>query len=284
MQETVFETFKNFLYKNSGLVITPEKTYLLESRLSPVLREHNIPDLAFLARTLSSTPHGRVHNDVIEAMTTNETMFFRDIKPFEKFKDIVMPAILAAKGNNTRIRIWSAACSSGQEPYTLAIQIKENAHLWPGVNFEILATDISDKILDKAKKGHYSQFEVQRGMPTPLLVKHFTQTPDGWQIKDDIKNMVSYKNVNLLDNLKPLGSFDIIFCRNVLIYFDQPTKTDVLAKLHAQIAPHGFLFLGGAETVLGLTTAFKPMPDERGLYIPETPSVQNQSLPQPSAG
>lgn len=269
MQPEIFEIFKNFLYKKSGLVITPEKLYLLESRLSPVMREHNITDLTALSRVLQSAPMGRVHNDVIEAMTTNETMFFRDMKPFEKFKDVVMPAIMAAKGANCRVRIWSAACSSGQEPYTLAIQMKENAAKWPGVNFEIIATDISEQILNKARTGLYSQFEVQRGMPTPLLIKYFTQTPDGWQIKDDIKRMVTYKNVNLLDNLSHMGSFDIIFCRNVLIYFDQPTKSDVLSKLSNLIAPHGFLFLGGAETVLGLTTAFKPMQDERGLYVPQ---------------
>lgn len=268
MDNQTFEIFKNLLYKKSGLLITPDKIYLLESRLSSVMREHNITDLTNLANHLHNHPHGTIHNDVIEAMTTNETMFFRDMKPFDKFRDTIMPNLLQTKGENARIRIWSAACSTGQEPYSLAIAIKEHSAKWPKATFEILATDIADKVLDKARKAHYSQFEVQRGMPAPLLLKYFNQTPNGWQIKDEIKNMVSYKNVNLLDKIDHLGTFDIIFCRNVLIYFDQKTKTDILAKLSTMLHPHGVLFLGGAETVLGLTTDFKPMPEERGVYVP----------------
>jgi len=262
-----FEVFKTMLYQRSGLVITPDKSYLLESRLAPVIKGHGLADMDTLTNKLRGVPDTKLINDIVEAMTTNETMFFRDQKPFDKFRDIVMPAILKAKGPSPTIRIWSAACSSGQEPYTLSIMIKENAHKWPGVKFEILATDLSTEILRKAQDARYSQFEVQRGMPITLLVKYFTQTGEIWTVKDEIRNMVKFQPFNLLDPMEALGTFDIVYCRNVLIYFDQPSKTKILEKIARRLPKHGFLFLGGAETVLGITQAFKPLEGERGLYV-----------------
>ena len=205
-------------------------------------------------------------NEITEAMTTNESFFFRDNRPFDLFKGTVMPQLLQARASRRRIRIWCAAASTGQEPYSLAIILKEMGVKLAGWNIEIIGTDISQQVLDKAKVGLFSQFEVQRGLPIQLLIKYFNQVGDLWQISDDIKKMVTYKNFNLLDPFTLLGSFDVIFCRNVLIYFDQPTKTQVLEKMRKLIPDDGTLFLGAAETVLGITDKFRPVQGQRGLY------------------
>jgi len=205
--------------------------------------------------------------DVIEAMTTNETSFFRDLKPFDQFRDIIIPHLIKTRSATKKVRIWCAAASSGQEPYSLCMLIKENAAKLAGWNFEIIGTDISTDILDIAKKGEYSQFEVQRGLPIQMLMKYFEQKGDRWALKSDIKSMVQYKYFNLLEPMTMLGKFDIIFCRNVLIYFDRDTKAKVLQNMAALMPDDGFVLLGGAETVLGVTDALKPMPNTRGIYI-----------------
>lgn len=284
MKTVDFDVYKNMLYEKSGLVITTDKSYLLESRLASVIKKWNIPDMVALTDKLRGVPDKQLVEDIVDAMTTNETMFFRDQKPFDKFRDLVVPQVIKAKGPNCTIRIWSAACSSGQEPYTLAITMKENAAKWAGVKFEIIATDLSKEILDQAKAGKYSQFEVQRGMPIMMLVKYFTQTGDTWTIKDDIKQMVKFQNFNLLDPMDQFGTFDCIFCRNVLIYFDQQTKGKILDKLVKRLAKHGYLFMGGAETVLGITNSFRPLEGERGVYVPADAPVQASATPTTSAG
>jgi len=268
MKPQDFDVYKNMLYAKSGYVITIDKAYLLESRLAPVIKKHGIANMDLLTMKMRRHPPTALVDDIVDAMTTNETMFFRDQQPFDKFRDVIVPGIIKAKGPNCTIRIWSAACSSGQEPYTLGIMMKENALKWAGVKFEIIATDLSREILDQAKAGKYSQFEVQRGMPIMMLVKYFTQTGETWTIKDDIKNMVQFRQFNLLDPMEQFGTFDVIFCRNVLIYFDQQTKGKILEKMAKRVHKHGYLLMGGAETVLGITQAFKPLEGERGVYIP----------------
>ncbi len=268
MKTIDFDVYKNMLYAKSGYVITTDKAYLLESRLAPVIKKHGIENMDALTMKLRGAPPQALVDDIVDAMTTNETMFFRDQKPFDKFRDLVVPSIIKAKGPNCTIRIWSAACSSGQEPYTLAITMKENAAKWAGVKFEIFATDLSRDILAQAQAAKYSQFEVQRGMPIMMLVKYFNQTGETWTVKDDLKSMVQFRQFNLLDPMEAFGTFDVIFCRNVLIYFDQQTKGKILDKLARRMANHGFLFMGGAETVLGITNSFKPLEGERGVYIP----------------
>ncbi|MGD1878633.1 MAG: CheR family methyltransferase, partial [Kiloniellaceae bacterium] len=219
-----------------------------------------------LIGTLRSKKDEKLMVDVTEAMTTNESFFFRDNRPFDQFKDIVLPHMLEARAARKQIRIWSAACSSGQEPYTLAMILKEEAARLAGWKIEIVATDLSSEILNKAKEGLYSQFEVQRGLPITLLMKYFAQEGEKWRISDDIRRMVTYKPFNLLENPSTLGHFDIVFCRNVLIYFDQQTKGQVLGRI-AQIMPaDGFLYLGGAETVLGISDSFEVVPGQRGVY------------------
>lgn len=262
-----FQFLKDFLHKESGLSIAEDKMYLLESRLNPIIKKMELPDMAGLVGKLRVNDAQAKH-DVIEAMTTNETFFFRDNHPFDRFRDVVLPSLVANKPAGSTIRIWCAACSSGQEPYSLAIILKEQAAKYAGYKFEIIATDLSEDILQIAKTAKYTQFEVQRGMPITLLVKYFNQQGSDWFLNDDIKDMVRFEKFNLLDPMTKYGTLDVIFCRNVLIYFDTTTKGNILAEMHGHCAKHGFLFLGGAETVVGVTDKFKPMPGERGLYVP----------------
>jgi chemotaxis protein methyltransferase CheR len=261
-----FEFIAQLLYQRSGLVITQEKAYLLESRLNPVARKWDLDGFDALIAALRSNKDERLLVDVTEAMTTNESFFFRDNRPFDQFKEIVLPHLLEARAARKQIRIWSAACSSGQEPYTLAMILKEEAAKLAGWKVEIVATDLSTEILNKAKEGLYSQFEVQRGLPITLLMKYFTQEGEKWRIGEEVRNMVSYRPFNLLESPTALGTFDVVFCRNVLIYFDQATKGQVLSRVAQIMPPDGYLYLGGAETVLGISDSFEVVPGQRGIY------------------
>jgi chemotaxis protein methyltransferase CheR len=201
-------------------------------------------------------------------MLTNESFFFRDRIPFEHFRETVMPALLAARSAQRCIRIWCAAASTGQEPYSLAMCLKEFNRSLAGWRVDILATDLSTEVLEKARAGIYSQFEVQRGLPIQLLVKYFTQVGETWQIAPELRAMVQFRKFNLLQDFMQLGMFDVVFCRNVLIYFDQETKIGVFDRLSRSVERDGYLVLGAAETVVGLTDTFKPVADRRGLYVP----------------
>ena len=265
---TDYDYLRNLLKTRSGLMLSADKHYLVESRLLPVVRKASLNDLAWLVLKLKSTNAESLIVEVVEAMTTNETFFFRDRIPFDHFRETIMPALIAARARERRIRIWCAAASTGQEPYTLAICLKEMGRMLAGWHVEIVATDISMEALEKAKSGIYSQFEVQRGLPIMMLVKYFTQVGELWQLTPELRGMVQFKPFNLLSDLARLGTFDVVFCRNVLIYFDQQTKTDVLDRMARVIAPDGFLALGAAETVVGLTESFKPFTDKRGIYAP----------------
>ncbi|HEY9566653.1 MAG TPA: protein-glutamate O-methyltransferase [Thalassobaculum sp.] len=266
MNASDFQMMATMLKEQSGLMITPEKAYLVENRLQPVARRWGFANLDQLVGALRTRPDGKLRKDVVDAMTTNESLFFRDIKPFDLMRDVVLPPLLTARASTKRIRIWSAACSSGQEPYSLAMLFSEMQAKLAGWRIEILATDLSSEIIAKARAGSYSQFEVQRGLPIAMLVKYFKQDGDRWQLADSIRNQVTFREYNLLEHPRSLGQFDVVFCRNVLIYFDQPTKTKVLAGIADQLVPDGTLFLGGAETVLGITDRFEPVPGQRGIY------------------
>jgi chemotaxis protein methyltransferase CheR len=255
------------LRERSGLVLAGDKQYLVESRLSPLARKAGLANLAELVAKLKNGAH-RLVVDVVEAMTTNESFFFRDKIPFDHFRDTIMPSLIAARARERRIRIWCAAASTGQEPYSLAMCLKDMKDKIAGWRIEIVGTDLSTEVLEKAKAGLYSQFEVQRGLPIQMLVKHFAQVGEMWQLAADIRAMVQYRPLNLLGEFSHLGSFDLVFCRNVLIYFDQETKIGVLDRIARMVEADGFLVLGAAETVVGLTDAFKPMSDRRGLYAP----------------
>jgi chemotaxis protein methyltransferase CheR len=270
-----FDYLRQLLRTRSGLVLSAEKQYLAESRLLPVARKHGLASLADLVAKLKTAAPAPLSTDVVEAMTTNESFFFRDKVPFEHFRDTIMPALLAARAREKRIRIWCTACATGQEPYSLAMSLKSFGAALAGWRIEIIATDLSNEVLAKAKAGIYSQFEVQRGLPIQMLVKFFAQVGEAWQIAPEIRGMVHFRPLNLLKDFSPLGTFDLVFCRNVLIYFDQPTKIEVLNRLAKQMPSDGFLVLGAAETVIGLTDGFKPMTDRRGIYVPNIPAAKS---------
>ena len=268
-----FDYLRQLLRQRSGLVLSAEKQYLAESRLLPLARKHGLAGLSELVGRLKAAA-GQLGVEVVEAMTTNESFFFRDKVPFEHFRDVIMPALVAARAREKRIRIWCTAAATGQEPYSLAMSLKGMGAALAGWRVEIVATDISREVLEKAKAGIYSQFEVQRGLPIQLLVKFFSQVGEAWQIAPEIRGMVQFRALNLLGDFSSLGVFDLVFCRNVLIYFDQDTKTDVLNRIARQMPGDGYLILGAAETVVGLTDAFKPMPDRRGVYLSNTPAMR----------
>jgi len=262
-----YEFLRKLLKERSGLDLSADKQYLLESRLIPLARRAGVPGLPELVQKLKGGAEALIA-EVVEAMTTNETFFFRDKVPFDHFKGTIMPEMLHARASRRSLRIWCAASSTGQEPYSIAMCLKELGAALTGWRVEIIATDLSQGVLEKSRAGLFSQFEVQRGLPIQLLVKHFTQTGELWQLNADVRAMVQFRQLNLLQDFSHLGVFDIIFCRNVLIYFDQDTKTNVFGRLAKVIEPDGFLIMGAAETVVGLTEAFKPYPERRGLYIP----------------
>ena len=219
-----YEYLRKLLKARSGLVLSSEKHYLVESRLLPVARRNGLFNLTGLVAKLRGPAAEPLIVEVVEAMTTNESFFFRDKLPFEHFRDAIMPALLSARAASRRIRIWCAAAATGQEPYSLAIALKEMGKDLRGWRIEIVATDLSTEVLEKARSGIYSQFEVQRGLPALMLIKYFSQVGETWQIAPEIRGMVKFMPLNLLNDFSHLGRFDLVLCRNVLIYFDQPTK------------------------------------------------------------
>ncbi|OQW51284.1 protein-glutamate O-methyltransferase CheR [Candidatus Raskinella chloraquaticus] len=276
-----FEFLRRFLKDRLGLVLTPDKQYLIESRLMPVARRHNLKGLSEIVLLLGKPGNDALAVEVTEAMTTNESFFFRDKVPFDHFQQVMLPALTPARQSQKRLRIWCAAASTGQEPYSLAMILNELAARYAGWRIEITGTDLSREVLEKAKAGVYTQFEVQRGLPVQLMLKYFEQNGDTWRLSQNIRSMVKYQTFNLLDSFSSMGQFDIIFCRNVLIYFDNDAKIDIMNRMAKQLAPDGFFVLGAAETVVGLSNAFKPMPDKRGLYIHNAPAANSAAPVRP---
>ena len=261
-----YEYLRKILKERSGLDLSADKQYLVESRLIPLARRVGLPGIAELVQKIKAGNEA-LTSDVVEAMTTNETFFFRDKIPFDHLREAILPALVKARASRRALRIWCAASSTGQEPYSIAMCVKEFAAL-AGWRVEIVATDLSQAVLEKSKAGIFSQFEVQRGLPIQMLVKYFTQTGELWQLKADIRAMVQHRQLNLLQDFSHLGTFDVVFCRNVLIYFDQDAKVGIFDRLARMLEPDGVLALGAAESVVGISDAFKPYPERRGLYCP----------------
>ncbi|GAC1501259.1 MAG: protein-glutamate O-methyltransferase CheR [Bradyrhizobium sp.] len=278
MTPSDYEYLRKLLKDHSGLDLSADKQYLIESRLLPLSRKAGLSGISELVQKMRSGSAPLI-SQVVEAMTTNETFFFRDKVPFDHFRDSIMPEILQARANRKSLRIWCAAGSTGQEPYSLAMCLKEMNAATSGWRIEILATDLSQEVLEKSKAGIYSQFEVQRGLPIQMLVKYFKQTGELWQINPDIRAMVQHRQLNLLHDFAQLGTFDVIFCRNVLIYFDQDTKINIFNRLAKATEADGFLVLGAAETVVGLTDTFSPYPERRGLYRPNSARTAPSKVP-----
>jgi chemotaxis protein methyltransferase CheR len=257
----------DFISRAAGIVLTTEKAYFIEARLSPVVREENAASIDELMQRASGGDR-RIAQRMVDALTTNETFFFRDKAPFDHFRNIIMPELLARRPGGRPIRIWCAACSSGQEPFSLVMILDEMKAQLGGRTVEIHASDISESILAKAKSGIFNQFEVQRGLPTKMLLQYFVKEGDNWKISPDVVRRVNFFKFNLLDDPRAMGTFDIVFCRNVLIYFDRPTRAKIFDKIADRLAPDGFMLLGGAESTFGVTDRFTSHPKERMLHLP----------------
>ena len=248
-----FDYIREVVRKQSAIVLEPGKEYLVESRLNPLARQVGVDTISGLVGLMQrGTP--RIVDKVVDAMTTNETSFFRDVHPFEALRSKVLPELVAARPNR-RIDVWCGASSSGQEPYTIAMLLQEA--LPPGFASSILATDISDEMLFRTKEGRYSQLEVNRGLPVTMLVKHFDKVGTDWQVKPALRAMVQTRALNLSQPFPVMGPFDVVFLRNVLIYFDTATKAAVLRKVRSLVKPDGYLFLGGAESTLTIDDAWE---------------------------
>ena len=266
MTDADFDFLRALLHLRSGLALAQDKRYLAESRLGMLCRRRGIDGLDTLVQTLRMGTERSLETAVVEAMTTNETLFFRDRSPFDLLRDVILPEKLAANAASRSLRIWCAAVSTGQEAYSIAMILDEMAARLSGWKISILGTDISGEVLEKARAGIYSQFEVQRGLPVQLLLRHFLQDGDKWQVSQRIRAMVELKMHNLLEPNAHFGQFDVIFCRNVLIYFDVPTKARVMAALAQRLNQDGMFVLGAAETVIGITDMIVPDKNHRGLY------------------
>ncbi len=238
------------IYEDSGIVLDESKHYLIEARLTPVLRTEGLDGLDSLCNLIRAVSGKKLRARVVEAMTTNETLFFRDVKPFDALRDVIFPELFERRAAERKVRIWCAACSSGQEPYSIGILWRELAP--PGWSLQITATDLSDEILAKARSGRYLQLEVNRGLPAKYLVKYFGREEADWIVKPEVRELIRWEKFNLLDDMRRLGPFDLVFCRNVLIYFDQQTKARIIAGIRGRMNRGAYLFLGASETTLNL--------------------------------
>jgi chemotaxis protein methyltransferase CheR len=256
VSEENYKYLQQEIYRQSGIVLDEDKHYLLESRLMPVARAARLANLDELCARLRTGIDAVLAQKVIEALTTNETLFFRDIAPFDALRQRLIPELLEKRSQ--KLAIWSAAASSGQEAYSIAMLLKELGTVDRPV--EILGTDLSEQILERAREAKYVQFEVNRGLPAPYLVKYFKREGLDWQLKDEIRNMVTFRRFDLRQPMAALGRFNIVFCRNVLIYFDVETKIKILNQILTVLHPGGYLFLGGAETTLNLHGSFERVP------------------------
>jgi chemotaxis protein methyltransferase CheR len=257
---TDFEYVRTLIHQRAGIVLEEGKEYLIESRLSPLAEKEGFDSLAEYLGRLQRDAFNASHRKLIHAMTTNETLFFRDLRPFELLRTTILPSLLAARATERRLTFWSAACSTGQEPYTVAMMLREYFPQLQGWNIRIIASDLSSDVLARAIRGRYTQLEVNRGLPAKFLVKFFTRDGDDWQIREEIRRMIEFREVNLTEAWSFLPKMDVIFMRNVLIYFNQETKRKILSRIAPLLPASGYLFLGSAETTLNIANEFEPFP------------------------
>ncbi|MFM2094557.1 MAG: hypothetical protein RIS70_1681 [Planctomycetota bacterium] len=243
--------------RKSAIELDEAKAYLIEARLNPMARRHGFPSTTEMIRTLQTLPKPDMERQLVEAMTTNETSFFRDAHPFEAMKSTIVPNVMRCRSSQKSLTIWSAACSTGQEAYSIAMLLREQFPELAQWKVQILGTDLSDDVLAKARAGRFSQVEMNRGLPAALLAKYFRRDGMQWELSPEIRGMASFSKLNLIERWPPMPQIDIVFLRNVLIYFSPETKKSILAKVRSTMAPHGVLFLGAAETTMGLDNAFE---------------------------
>ena len=265
MNSKDFHFLAEMLRRRSGLMLTQQKAQLVENRLAPVTRRFGFRDVAALMRELQHG-HEALAIAVTEAMTTNDSAFFRDRKTYEEFREIVLPQMLIRRRARKRLRIWCSACAAGQEPYSIAMILDDHKLADQGWTIDLIATDINSQMVARAQDGLYSQFEVQRGLPIRRLVSSFTQEGSNWRISENLRRMVTFRTFNLLDSFGWLGDLDVVFCRNVLMYFDQNTRISVLDRMLDVLMPDGSLLIGPAESIASLTTSFAQIENAPGLY------------------
>ena len=280
MKDDVFALLAKMLRDQSGLALPRDKEYLLESRLTPVARKHKFESIDAMCQAIRATKNRAIESDIVEAMTTNESFFFRDAGTFDIFRKQILPALITARAATKTLRIWFAACSSGQEPYSVAMILEEEKAKLPGWTIDMVGTDISNEMVTRSKEGLYSHFEAQRGLPIQLLAKYFEKHDQGWRVKSLLRDKVKFRTFNLLEGFGGFGNLDIIFCRNVLIYFDIATKRDILDRMSRQLTKDGVLLLGGAETVIGVCDKFAPHPGHAGIFVPAQAAALDRAVGQ----
>lgn len=258
LQQSDFDFVQKLIQQKAAIVLDNGKQYFVESRLTPLAQNTGHDSIEKLILALRQNPHNsRMVEQVVEAITIHETSFFRDIHPFKCMKEVVMPSLLEKRASQHTLNLWCAACSSGQEPYTVTMLLRENFPQLQSWNVRFIATDISNQILGRAREGKFSQLEVNRGLPAPLLLKHFEKQGLEWQIKPQLRSSIEFRKLNLIDNWPPMPKMDVVFLRNVLIYFDVETKRRILGEVRKLLNPDGFLFLGAAEMPMSIDNAFE---------------------------
>ena len=278
-----FGYIRQLVLTRSAIVLEPGKEYLVESRLGPLAKVHGFASLDEFADAMAAAPFGTMHRQTVEAMTTNETSFFRDIHPFEALKKQLIPEIIARKAASRQINIWCAAASSGQEPYSVAMLLREHFPELASWKITFIATDLSNAVLAKARSGRYGQLEVNRGLPAPLMVTYFTKDGTEWVIRDDIRNMIDFRELNLIEKWPLMPVFDLVMIRNVLIYFDIPTKKQILKNIRQVMSPAGILMLGGAETTMGLDDQFERVQVDKGVAYRQISTPSGAGRPHVAA-
>jgi len=266
ISEIDFNYVRQFVYQKAAIVLEDSKAYLVESRLQPLAKREGFASLEEFVGKLRAQPSHALHWNAVEAMTTNETYFFRDIHPFELLKTHVFPELIKKRAAEKQLNIWCAASSSGQEPYTIAMVIRENFPELAAWKINFICSDISKEMLDRCREGCYSQLEVNRGLPAPLLIKYFQKIGTEWKIKEDLRKMIDLRQMNLAQAWPALPPMDFIFIRNVLIYFDLETKKGIMGRLRRVLKPDGYLFLGGAETTINIDESFKRTQVDKSAY------------------
>lgn len=267
-----FDYIRSLIREKSAIVLEPHKAYLVESRLLPVARQNSLESIVHLVAMMRRPGSQRLVQQVVEAMTTNETSFFRDVHPFDSLRLKILPELVQKRSAERTLTIWSNACSSGQEVYTIAMLIKEHFPQLIGWKLRLIASDLSTQILDKAKSGVFNQTEVNRGLPLPLLLKYFQKSGLNWQIKEELRRMIEFRVLNLVEPFPVLPPVDIVFLRNVLIYFTPETKREILNRVSKTMRKDGFLFLGGAETTMNLDVGFQRIQAGKSVcYTPSNP-------------
>ncbi len=252
---TNYKFLLEHVYSHAGIVLEGDKHYLFECRLAPIVRQLGLNSIDELCALIQSSRQPEVGHQVVEAMTTNETYFFRDPSHYDAIRTVLLPRLMKERRDTKKLKFWSAASSTGQEAYSLAmLLIEEGLSQW---NIQILGTDFSSQALERARSGKYQQIEVNRGLPAALLVKHFRRSGTVWQLDDQVRNMVGFETIDLRNSMRALGPFDLVFCRNVMIYFDAETKMSILKELHGTLFRGGWLLLGGIETAFGIEEYFE---------------------------